>query len=88
MHIPPTQNMWYGAVRAKEIFVPLLNQAGVNLMISGHLHRYYYVSDADECNFPILINGRKQIVQVWITEKSMKIIVKDTAGKVLETIKF
>lgn len=88
MHIPPAQNMWYGAVRAKELFVPLLNQAGVDLMISGHLHRYYYVPDAAECDFPILINGRKQIAQVRITEKSMEILVKDTAGKVLETIKF
>ena len=59
MHIPAIgrEDSWYGQKWVNENFVPVLNQAGVDIMLSGHHHRHIYVKPG-ECgnSFPILAN--------------------------------
>ena len=59
MHIPAfrEEGSWYGQTWVNENFVPVLNQAGVDLMLSGHHHRHIYVQPGKCGNaFPILAN--------------------------------
>ena len=59
MHIPSIgrADSWYGQKWVSEHFVPVLNQAGVDIMLSGHHHRHIYVKPGECGNaFPILAN--------------------------------
>jgi len=62
-HIPPFGG-WHGEKEVADKFVPLLNEAGAQIMISGHLHRH--VKKAPEPNawrFPILVNSNMSIIK-------------------------
>lgn len=83
IHVPPTQSTWHGPLHTKKTFVPILNEAGVDLMLSAHLHRYIYAEPgADGCNFPLLINSNKHVLDVSADQETMKVVVKDDTGKV------
>lgn len=59
MHIPAIGNedSWYGQKWVSTHFLPLLNEAGVDLMLSGHHHRHIYLRPGECGNaFPILAN--------------------------------
>ena len=59
MHIPAIMKAgsWYGQKWVAAHFLPVLNEAGVDIMLSGHHHKHIYV-EAGECGnaFPILAN--------------------------------
>lgn len=59
MHIPAIlrTDSWYGQKWVNTHFVPVLNEAGVDILFSGHHHTHLYV-EAGECGneFPILAN--------------------------------
>ena len=42
LHIPPAAGAWHGSVHLNELFVPVLNEAGIDLMLCGHDHRYSF----------------------------------------------
>lgn len=65
-HIPPAPNkdIWHGAQEVFEKFIPLLNKANADIMLSGHLHKYLNVSDADQINFPVIINSNNTVIKV------------------------
>ena len=59
MHIPAlhTPGSWYSQTWLNRNFVPLLNEAGVDIMLSGHHHDHIYVKPGVCGNqFPILAN--------------------------------
>lgn len=58
IHISPWHSgNWHGTLHCRELFGSLLNQAKIDLQLSGHTHRYgHFPADADH-NFPILIGG-------------------------------
>lgn len=59
MHIPAIgrEDSWYGQKWVSSHFLPVLNQAGVDIMLSGHHHKHIYVLPGECGNaFPILAN--------------------------------
>ncbi|MDL2266303.1 metallophosphoesterase family protein [Parabacteroides sp. OttesenSCG-928-G07] len=87
MHVPPVGSSWYGLLQVKEQFLPLLNKAGIDLMLSGHLHRHIYYPKGEEgCEFPVLINSNKHVVTGHVKGESITLEVKDAAGKLVEEI--
>jgi predicted phosphodiesterase len=59
MHIPAIgkEGSWYGQKWVSDHFLPVLNAAGVDLMLSGHHHSHIYVKPGECGNaFPILAN--------------------------------
>lgn len=84
IHVPPIRSTWHGPLHTKELFVPILNKAGINLMLCGHLHERHYVEAGKEgCDFPVLINSNDEVVQVSTNEKDMTVEIKDTTGKTI-----
>lgn len=71
MHIPAIAdpNSWYGQLWANEHFVPVLNEAGVDLMLSGHHHKFF-VREKGSCgnDFPILSNSNLERLECEITQ--------------------
>ena len=89
LHIPFDKGTgWYGNNELRRLLLPLLNKAGIDVMLSGHTHRYSY-RDKGYCGneFPILVNGNNDRVDVKITNQQIHMEVKDATGKSLQAQK-
>ncbi len=89
IHIPPGYSSWYGPLESKRLFVPLLNEADIDLMLCGHTHEHLYApAGRNGCNFPVLINSNTEGVYVQANEKEIDVIVKDQNQKVTHSWKY
>lgn len=89
IHVPPLRSTWHGPLHTKKLFVPILNNAGIDLMLCGHLHSYHYIeAGKEECLFPVLINSNDEVVCIQAGQKEMKLEIKDTTGKVLHNFSY
>lgn len=88
-HVPPVNDTWHGPLHANKLFLPILNGAGIDLMICAHLHRYVY-SPANTVGaaFPILINSNKDIVKVRANASEMTLSIWDETGKELKRFSY
>lgn len=91
-HIPPFKNKkaWYCCRWLANEVTPLLNAAGINLMISGHLHKYVFSAPKEhDQNFPIVVNNKGEVLQCTVSEDNhISIVIKDSDGKVTHTHEF
>lgn len=89
MHVPLAWGTWHGQVNAKERFLPLLNKAGIDLMLCGHIHSYaYYPEGTDGANFPVLQNSNDESARIKVDSKAMDIKVLNRKGDVLHTFHY
>lgn len=89
MHVPPVGSTWHGPLEVKKHFMPILNKAGIRVMLCAHLHQYKYIAAGEEGNeFPILINSNKHILETEVNGKEIRIQMKDTEGKIFKTFNF
>ena len=84
LHMPPgTEKDWHGMREISRLFVPILNKASIDLMLSGHLHRHFFIQTEDRGNnFPILINSNIQRLDVFIDENEIKLTTVDQTGQI------
>lgn len=84
-HVPPQsveQDAWHGPLEVAEKFVPSLNEAGIDIMICGHLHKFeFYKPDAVH-NFPVLVNSNQECVVGTTKGGQLKVEVRGINGKV------
>jgi len=74
LHIPPTIGNWHGNYHLQQTLLPVLNTAGIDLMLSGHTHKYYFrESEPDKANFPILVNDNNSYLLCKIKDGKMVI---------------
>lgn len=86
IHVPPTKSTWHGPLHTKKMFVPILNKAGIDLMICAHLHRHFYAEAGEEgCQFPILINSNTHVTKITADKNKMSLEIKDNTGKTIKT---
>ena len=85
-HMPPFGG-WHGELDILDKFVPILNKAGVQIMLSGHLHRHILQQKLDKVDFQILVNSNNNVVKASMTDSEGLIKVLDQKGVVVETIK-
>ncbi len=85
MHIPPAGSTWYGTQQLMEKFVPILNNANINVMLCGHTHNYKFIDKGEEpgINFPILINDDETWLDV-VVDSEITISQKDMSGNPLK----
>ena len=91
IHMPPAYNEkgWHGVNQLRQYFVPILNEAGIDLMLSGHEHRLSILEPAQSgFKFPVLINSNKYRVNVEIDGNKMSADVVDREGKNIKTLHF
>ena len=88
MHIPPVSGIAPVSKELNSLFVPLLEEAGITLMISGYTHENLYHKVSKKCNFPILENGTTSIINIRATQEKMDVVVEDFNGNELNTYSF
>lgn len=82
IHVPPVNSTWHGPLHTKELFLPILNNAGINMMICGHLHRHFYnEAGSYGANFPILINANTEAANFHADNDTLTFTVTDRQGK-------
>ncbi|WP_443937613.1 metallophosphoesterase [Pedobacter sp. MW01-1-1] len=88
MHIPPRfSGDAHGPKHCTEVFEPLLNEGKVDLVLSGHTHKYM-VHQANESfnKYPLIIGGGPQkgnrtITQLKATTNLLEVTMLDDSGK-------
>ena len=86
IHMPPGDDaQWHGRMEITRLFMPILNNAGIDLMLCGHTHQTSYTEKGKaNNNFPIFINSNTTRAQVNVTPGSIKISLMDASGKTLQ----
>lgn len=85
-HIPPETKGWHGAAEIHRLFVPILNKAGIDLWIAGHIHKYRLTEPGENgCNFPVLCNPNVCRLDATVTAKGVDIKIVDTKSTTLHT---
>jgi predicted phosphodiesterase len=89
LHIPPSGDSWHGELEAKRLFLPVLNRAHVDLMLSGHLHRHiYFPAGQADCRFPLLVNSNEHALDIDVDMQRINLIIRDREQKVFKTLQF
>ena len=86
LHIPPYSKgtQWHGMREINRLFMPILNSAGIDLMLSGHLHSHHYLEKGTtDNNFPILINSNKTRLDAIIDKERINLKIVDADGKIV-----
>lgn len=83
-HVPPRYDntAWHGDLEVGRKFVPILNEAGIDLMICGHLHRFVYEDANARHRFPLLVNTNDAAVVATSNGDKLEVKVMGTDGKV------
>ena len=86
MHIPPTGTTWHGSQDITLKFIPLLNNANIDIMLCGHTHEYQYIDkgEAPNLRFPVLINDDETYLDIAVDSR-IEIKQKDMEGKTLHS---
>ena len=82
-HVPPELKGWYGPAQMCELLVPHLNEAGIDAMFCGHIHKWR-VAEPDgslsNAEFPVICNPNLQRMEVTATKNSLQISTYDRNG--------
>ena len=86
IHIPTISHFepWYSQQWLCDHVLPVLNEAGVDLMLSGHHHKYIYTAPHEKGNandFPILVNSNVDRLDFSATATGIDIRIVDLEGK-------
>lgn len=80
-HMPPSERGWHGDREINRLFVPLLNEAGIDLMISGHIHSYMFEEKGtDGRTFPLLCNPQHSRLDAQVSAEGIDIRIFDKTG--------
>ena len=83
--IPGGKSSWHGEQEIRRLFVPILNEASVDIMLCGHYHRYQWIPDGSRAtNFPILVNSNRDKLVVKADRRGIDIDVVNTGGEVIK----
>jgi acid phosphatase type 7 len=96
VHIPLFYNKndeAHGAAHCREQWGSILNEAKIDLMISGHKHVYgIHPAVPGKHNYPIVIgggpvDGRRTIINVKVNRQALHLTMKDDSGKIVGELK-
>ncbi len=76
-------------LEVRKKIVPILNQAGIDLMVCGHTHHYSFQAPKDgENNFPILVSDNISRVDLSIDKTGIKVTRVDMDSKEISSMFF
>jgi 2',3'-cyclic-nucleotide 2'-phosphodiesterase (5'-nucleotidase family) len=85
----PGRSAWHGDSEVRDLFVPVLNDAGIDLMISGHTHRYAFIDKkSGENNFPIIVMNNNCRMELSIDNSGIKATTIGIDKKVISQLSF
>lgn len=90
VHMPPIYaNDAGGHADFSEKFFPMLNAAKIDVMFSGHFHKFDYTPAGwRKSTFPILINSNVDAVDVKVNMQKIQVDVRNTSGAVIHSYSY
>ena len=84
MHDP----QWGWLADGPGAWIDTANEAGVDLVISGHRHRFAYIPPGPDVghSYHLLVIGQNQVGKVDATADELRVVVTDLDGKVVHTL--
>ncbi len=79
----------HGTVHCRKVWGPILNKAKINLLISGHTHKYgIHPAVQGQHNYPIVIgggpaDGKRTIINVKADNSNLDLQMIDDSGKMV-----
>jgi predicted phosphodiesterase len=86
VHMPPFGG-WHGNDEIARKFVPVLNEAGVDVMLCGHLHRYVRQDPGAGINFPVIVNSNRTVLKGTFTDGIFKMNILNEKGERIDSLK-
>jgi predicted phosphodiesterase len=86
IHMPPFGG-WHGEKHVEQKFVPILNKAGIDLMLCGHLHHHILKQAGNVHHFPVIVNSNRSVVKVYTENAQLMVQVVDEDGKLVDSLK-
>lgn len=84
-HIPPFTGRGHGGIDLTEKWGPTLNEADIDLVISGHHHRFNIMEPRENLNrFPVLILGKDMMLNTEVSAEKLRLTIKDLNGTVVD----
>lgn len=86
MHIPPYHSGdWHGTMHCRKLFSPLFEKNKIDLVVSGHTHKYGVHEKQNDHSYPIVIGGgpkagTRTIIQLKADRKNLKVNMKGDNG--------
>ena len=88
-HIPLNDNSWHGGRHAWKHLCQTCEDQGIQLMISGHTHRYSYrEAGVHNRTFPTLVIGADKFLEATANKEKLTIAVKNADGSVHKEFTF
>lgn len=85
-HMPPFGG-WHGEQEVATKFVPVLNEANAQVMLSGHLHRHLKRLPGNEGHvFPVLVNSNQAIIRAKADSLRLQIEVCGPNGEHIDSM--
>lgn len=84
IHVPtfPRKGAWYGEQWMAKNFMPLLAEAGIDVMLSAHYHDYIVrEAGVDGVGYPIVVNSNTERMDVVVTASGIEINTYDQQGQ-------
>lgn len=76
----------HGATDITQKWGPILNEAGIDLIVSGHHHQFaYYEANKNGNKMPVLVLGQDMLLNADVSSSQIKLSIKDLEGKTIET---
>lgn len=88
IHMPviKSEKQGYGMQYLSEKFGPVLSEAGIDLMISGHTHRTASLDRGESgFNYPVVISSNKTYTEIEAIGKELRWWIKDSEGAVVDS---
>ena len=81
-HIPPAWGDWHGSIDFRRKFAPILNGTGIDLILSGHLHRYeLYPANTNGFDATNIVNSNMEMMNITVDKNEIKVDFIITDGK-------
>ena len=88
-HIPPLADGWHSEQHITKTWLPILNNAGIDLMLAGHTHEYkYFPKNEDIYSFPLIIGSNNSATKVVVNADGINVSAIDVEGATLDEMQF
>jgi predicted phosphodiesterase len=82
---------WHGTLHNRACFHPILQQANIDAVISGHTHEYGFYPPDSEHKYTVIIGGgpkkgERALVEVEALQDALKVVLRDDQGKILGSL--
>lgn len=87
MPVYKREKMNYGMKYLSDNYGPILEKAGIDLMLSGHTHSVAYLdSEKSGFGYPVVVGSNNTFIEVTSTNNMIRVVLKDVKGNTINDI--